>query len=175
MRRLLPLLATALALTATTAVAKPRMVKGVPAAALAQAARTTPVRAIDYDQDRCDGRTVGQWLTALTIGEARAIRWQGGPCALVGPGIDSGSDWCADAFVTLAHPKGRNDQPIVEVFFEKPVHGRPGKAYAFRGAMQAADGLDMSRFRKDFEYDWTTRFKAPPGAVVDCPTTGDGG
>jgi hypothetical protein len=35
--------------------------------------------------------------------------------------------------------------------------------------MEASDGLDMSRFRKDFEYDWTTRFKPPAGAIVDCP------
>jgi hypothetical protein len=27
----------------------------------------------------------------------------------------------------------------------------------------------MSRFRQDFEADWTSRFPAPPGAVVDCP------
>jgi hypothetical protein len=169
MRLALPFLIALLPLAAHAAPAKPRMVKGVSAALLAEAARRTPVREIDYDQDRCDTRTVAQWLSALTVGQARAISWEGGPCELVGPGIDSGSDWCARGFVSLLHPQDRNDQPVIEVFFEAPVHDRPGKAYAFRGAMQAADGLDMSRFRKDFEYDWTTRFKPPAGAIVDCP------
>ncbi|MGZ6015131.1 MAG: hypothetical protein ACXWKM_05250, partial [Phenylobacterium sp.] len=70
--------------------------------------------------------------------------------------------------VELKHPKSRNDTPMVEIFFEAPKHGRPGKAYAFRGEMRAADGEDLSRFRKDFEYDWTSRFRPPEGAIVDC-------
>jgi hypothetical protein len=57
---------------------------------------------------------------------------------------------------------------MIEIFFEAPEHGRPGRAYAFRGAMRAADGLNMSRYRQEFEFDWTSRFPAPAGAVVDC-------
>jgi hypothetical protein len=133
------------------------------------AAKATPVRAIDYDDDRCDDRTVVQWLTALTRPQAKAITWTAGRCQIVGPGIDAGSDWCAQAHVILARPKGRADEPMVEIFFERPKRGRPGRAYAFRGLMQAADGLDMARFRRDFEYDWTSRFKPRPGAIVDCP------
>jgi hypothetical protein len=112
---------------------------------------------------------VAQWLAALTAGQARAIAWTGGRCRIVGPGIDSGGRWCAQASVTLKKPLARDDRPMIEVFFEAPVRGRPGPAYAFRGAMRAADGQDMSRFRQDFEADWTSRFPAPPGAVVDCP------
>jgi len=144
------------------------MTKGVANAALAAKARATPVKAIDYDEDRCDTRTVDQWLRALTGANAKSVAWTGGPCQMVGPGIDSGSDWCAQATITLKHPKNRHDQPAIEVFFDKPVHGRPGAAYAFRGAMLAGDGQDMARFRKDFEADWTSRFAAPPGAIVDC-------
>jgi len=143
--------------------------RGVAAARLAEAARRTPVSDIDYDQRRCDDRTVEQWLTALVGRHARRIDWTGGPCEITGPGIDRGSDWCAQATIVLARPKSRRDKPMIEVFFEKPARGRPGKAYAFRGSMQAADGPDMSRFRKDFEYDWTSRFPAPKGAIVDCP------
>ncbi|MGA0600490.1 hypothetical protein ACO2Q3_07260 [Caulobacter sp. KR2-114] len=142
--------------------------KGVANAALAAAARTTPVAAIDYDLKRCDPRTVEQWLKALVGANARSIAWSGGPCTVVGPGIDSGSDWCADAVITLAHPKNRSDRPMIEVFFEAPKAGRPGAAYAFRGVMQAADGEDVSRFRDGFEADWTSRFPAPEGAIVDC-------
>ena len=133
------------------------------------AAKATPVRAIDYDDDRCDGRTVAQWLAALTRPQARAITWTAGRCQIVGPGIDVGSDWCAQAHVILARPRGRADEPIVELFFERPKGGRFAHAYAVRGLMKAADGLDMSRFRRDFEYDWTSRFKPQPGAIVDCP------
>ena len=135
---------------------------------LIAAAKATPVRAIDYDDDRCDDRTVSRWLADLTVRDARAVSWTAGRCQIVGPGIDAGSHWCAQAHVILVRPKGRADEPIVEVFFERPKAGRPGKAYAFRGLMKAADGLDMSRFRRDFEYDWTSRFKPQPGAIVDC-------
>jgi hypothetical protein len=141
---------------------------------LIAAAKAAPVRAIDYDDDRCDNRSVARWLADLTRPQARAIAWTAGRCQIVGPGIDAGSRWCAQAHVVLARPKGRSDQPTVEVFFERPKAGRPGAAYAFRGLMRADDGLDMTRFRRDFEYDWTSRFKAAPGAIVDCPKEGDG-
>jgi len=137
-------------------------------ARLIAAAKATPVRAIDYDDDRCDDRTVSRWLADLTGPNARAINWTAGRCQIVGPGIDAGGEWCVQGMVTLKRPRGRSDEPVVEVYFERPSHGRPGKAYAFRGLMRAADGIDMSRFRKDFEYDWTSRFKAPRGAIVDC-------
>ena len=153
---------------ASSAMAAGGMTKGVSNAALASAARTTPVANIDYDLKRCDERTVEQWLKALVGRQARAITWTGGPCSIVGPGIDVGSHWCADATITLRHPRNKADQPMIEVFFERPVAGKPGVAYAFRGAMQAADGQDMSRFRDGFEADWTSRFPTPPGAIVDC-------
>ena len=147
--------------------------RGVPNAVLAEAARRTPVKDIDYGEDRCDGRAVEQWLTALAGPEARSIAWTGGPCRIVGPGIDSGSRWCAQATVTLRAPLSRNDRPVVEVFFEAPKDGRPGPAYAFRGAMRAPDGDDTMRFRKDFEGVWVSRFPAAAGAVVDCPEAPD--
>lgn len=148
--------------------AAPARTHGVAEADLIAAAQAAPVRAIDYDEDRCDRRTVGQWLTALTVGQARSIAWTGGPCQIVGPGIDAGGRWCAQATVTLNRPTGRDDQPMIEVFFEAPEHGRPGVAYAFRGVMQTADGQNMSRRRKEFEFDWFSRFPAPADAVVDC-------
>jgi hypothetical protein len=137
-------------------------------AKLIAAAKATPVRAIDYDDERCDERTVAEWLGALTGADARRIAWTAGPCQIVGPGIDQGATWCAQATVVLARPGGPKDRPMVEVFFEDPKAGRPGRAYAFRGAMRAEDGLDMSRFRREFEYDWTSRFKPAAGAIVDC-------
>jgi hypothetical protein len=154
---------------AAQAAARGGMTRGVANAALAQAAKTAPVTAIDYDQDRCDDRTVARWLTDLAGDEVRSIVWTGGPCELVGPGIDAGSRWCAQARLALVHRLDRGDRPTIEVFFEAPVRGRPGKPYAFRGAMRAADGLDMARFRQDFEADWLSRFPASRAAIVDCP------
>ena len=162
-------LATACGVAAWPASAGPRgSTQGVSNALLAQTARTTPVGDIDYDQDRCDDRTVEQWITALAGANARSIAWTGGPCQIVGPGIDSGSRWCAQATITLVRPQSRDDRPMIEVFFEAPADGKPGKPYAFRGAMIAADGGDTMRFRKDFEADWTSRFPAPAGSIVDC-------
>jgi len=137
-------------------------------ARLIAAAKSTPVRAIDYDDDRCDRRTVAQWLADLTGSDARAVTWTAGRCRIVGPGIDAGAQWCVQATMTPVRPNDRADRPMVEIFFERPSGGRPGRAYAFRGLMQASDGLDMSRFRRDFEFDWTSRFPSARSAVVDC-------
>jgi hypothetical protein len=141
---------------------------GVANADLIAAAQAAPVRAVDYDEDRCDERTVGQWLAALTVDQAQSVAWTAGPCQIVGPGIDSGSRWCAQATVTLKSPKGPDDRPMIEIFFEEPEGGRPGVPYAFRGVMQADDGQDMTRRRKEFEFDWFSRFPARADAMVDC-------
>ena len=68
----------------------------------------------------------------------------------------------AQATVTLVHPKDKDDTPIIEIYFEKPNQGRPGKAYAFRAAMETKDGPDYIRFRKDFEGAWNERFDSQP-------------
>ncbi|MFO1160746.1 MAG: hypothetical protein U1E60_18040 [Reyranellaceae bacterium] len=135
--------------------------------ALAAAGRRATLAMIDYGSEYCDGAaTVEAWLKALVGEQARSITWTGGKCVLVNdmrPGIDA-SEWpyCAQATVTLVHPKNKDDEPMIEVYFEKPVQGRPGKAYAFRGIMETReDGPDYIRFRKDFEGVWDERF--PPG------------
>lgn len=155
---------------ATSAAAKdpPGYTKGVADAALVAAAKATPLKLIDYDQGLCrNGRTVQAWLKELTAGEARAIVWTGGGCVLatkLNP-MDSGSDWCAQATILLKHPKSRGDKPVVEIYFDKPTHGRPSPAYAFR-AVTVDDGL--IRFRQDFESAWLARFPANAKAI-QCP------
>ncbi len=142
--------------------------KGVADTALVAAAKATPLKLIDYDQVLCrNNRTVQAWLKELTAGDARAVVWTGGGCALattLNP-MDSGSDWCAQATILLKHPKARNDKPVVEIYFDKPSHGRPSPAYAFR-AMTTDDGL--IRFRQDFESAWLARFPANAKAI-QCP------
>jgi hypothetical protein len=140
----------------------------VTSTALVTAAKQTPVKMIDYGEDRCDGdTTVEAWLASLVVREARTITWTGGKCVLVNdmrPGIDASSwPYCARATITLNKPKNRKDQPVVEIYFEKPDQGRPGKAYAFRGVMETRDdGPDYIRFRRDFEAVWEERFPPPP-------------
>ncbi len=155
---------------AASAAAKdpPDYTKGVANAVLVAAAKATLLKLIDYDQVLCrNDRTVQAWLRQLTAGDARAIVWTGGRCALsntLNP-IDAGSDWCAQATILLKHPKTRDDKPVVEIYFDTPSHGRPSPAYAFR-AMTAEDGL--IRFRQDFESAWLARFPANAKAI-QCP------
>lgn len=156
-------LAATLAL-AGPAQARPGFTKGVANADLVAAAKATPLRLIDYGEALCrNDRTVAAWLTQLTGAAARAIAWTGGPCQLVHEGgIDSGSDWCAQATISLRHPEGRDDAPMIEIFFDRPVHGRPSPAYAFRATL-GEEG--MIRFRRDFESAWRERFPQTPPAV----------
>jgi len=41
---------------------------------------------------------------------------------------------CA-ATISLVHPKQRDDEPMIEIYFEKPDQGHVGSAYAFRSLM----------------------------------------
>ena len=167
MKSSLLLLTGMLALTSVIpAAVEAEPAKSVSGAALAAAGRQATLKMIDYGQDHCDGATtVEAWLTALAGKQAKSIAWAGGDCQLVNdmrPGIDASSwPYCAQATVTLVHPKNRDDTPVIEIYFEKPVQGRPGKAYAFRGVMETRDdGPDYIRFRKDFEAVWKERFPA---------------
>jgi hypothetical protein len=135
-------------------------------AALIAAARQATLKDIDYDQQYCDSdTTVDAWLKALVGKEARAIAWTGGECELVNPygGIDA-KEWpyCAQATVTLQHPRNRSDRPEIEIYFETPVDGHPGVAYAFRGML---DDVGYLRFRKEFEAAWDERFPPAPDAA----------
>jgi hypothetical protein len=137
-------------------------------AALATAGRQATLKLIDYGNDYCDGdTTVEEWLRTLVGRQGLNITWSGSRCVLVNdlrPGIDASSwPYCAQATVTLVHPKNKDDTPIIEIYFEKPVQGRPGVAYAFRGVMETRDdGPDYIRFRKDFEAVWDERFPSEP-------------
>jgi hypothetical protein len=55
---------------------------------------------------------------------------------------------------------------VIEIYFEKPDHGHPGVAYAFRSIMMTSDdGPDCERFRKDFEAKWDERFPPVPSTI----------
>ncbi|MGE0257259.1 MAG: hypothetical protein AB7H71_12415 [Alphaproteobacteria bacterium] len=169
------LVAASIAIAASVAHARSGATKGVRNDALAAAGRAALLGDIDYGEQHCDGSvTVAAWLKALVGGEARGIEWRGGSCQLtteLNP-LDRGGDWCAQAFVTLAHPKSRDDTPVIEIYFEKPDHGRPGRPYAFRGVMMTRDGgPDYSRFRQGFEAEWRERF--PSSRPPECRDPGE--
>ena len=160
----------ALLLFGPSAVAsKPRAgyIKGVSDSALIAAAKATSLKLIDYDQVLCrNDRTVETWLKELTAGEARAIVWSAGPCRIVDQNpIDSGGEMCAQATILLKHPLARDDQPVMEIDFDKPIHGRPSPAYAFRAIIRE-EGL--IRFRQDFEANWLARYPAN-AKTINCP------
>ena len=152
--------------------AKQATTASVSNAALAAAGRDATLNEIDYGSAYCDGAmTVDAWLKALVGNHARAITWTGGGCKLVNDlnPIDAAKwPWCAQATVLLVRPKRRDDNPMVEIYFEKPDHGRPGAAYAFRSVMMTRDdGPDYLRFRKEFEAEWHDRFPPDP-TVAAC-------
>jgi len=161
-------IATLVLIFATPLAAAAEPTQSVSNAALANAGRQATLKMIDYGGKYCDGASsVEAWLKALVGTEARSITWSGGKCVLINdmrPGIDASSwPYCAQATIALVHPKDRDDSPLVEIYLEKPAHGRPGAAYAFRSLMMTCDdGPDYGRFRKDFEAPWDERF--PPGA-----------
>ena len=164
--------AVLVAMTTSFVHARSASTKGVRNDALIAAGRTALLSDIDYGEEHCDGAlTVAAWLKALVGRDARAIAWQGGSCQLINElnPLDRGGNWCAQAFVTLALPKNRDDTPVIEIYFEKPDHGRPGRPYAFRSVMMTHDdGPDYLRFRRDFEAEWRERFpSAPPPTCRD--------
>lgn len=130
---------------------------------LAGAARQTVLADIDPSGQQCRSeRTVERWLRELTGRDARSIAWSGGRCRLVNKEnpLDAGGDWCGQATIRPSRASGAADVATLEIFFESFRRGRPGKAYAFRARMRAADGWDLARFPSDFESQWTSRFRS---------------
>ncbi len=169
--KFLRLLALAVLVPAAAAVGEQPTSTRPSGTALIATARHAKLEAIDYGQQHCDrDTTVDAWLKSLTAATARAITWHGGQCQLVNtmrPGIDASSwPWCAQATIALVHPRDRHDMPMIEIYMEKPVHGRPGAVYAFRGIMMTRDGPDYVRFRQDFEAEWRERFPPDPDAAI---------
>jgi len=170
-RRRAGLLSIAL-FAAAAAPCAPAFARGISEAALIAAARGATLRDIGAGEETCDAATrIDVWLKALVGAQAAAVRWSGGPCALVDPNDPSDAHswpYCADAAISLRHPKDKNDAPLVEIYLEAPHGGRPGKAYAFRAIMLTKDGGDLSRARQEFEADWRARFPPGPGAPKPC-------
>ncbi|HEY6943277.1 hypothetical protein [Dokdonella sp.] len=148
----------ALALLATSPPSPAATKRGVSDATLAAAARSARVADVDYARGECgDERTVEAWLDDA-VGDTARITWRGGACELANPDnpIDSGSDWCGGATIV---PKADPKHPAsIEIYFEKPVDGKPGKAYAFRAENHDIDGLDYKRDTRSFEIGYGQRF-----------------
>lgn len=140
--------------------AKNRAPGGVSAAALIAAAKSAMLSEIDYGRELCDGdRDVETWIKDVVGETAATVEWRGGACELTNDlnPLDAGSEWCGGATII---PKGHPKEPAaIEVYFEKPVNGKPGKAYAFRGVNYDVDGLDYKRDWPSFEYGYREKYE----------------
>jgi hypothetical protein len=141
--------------------------RGVTDKALAQAARDARLDQIDDRRNACkDKRRVEDWLKTVVGEAAESIRWKGGACTLVIPEnpMDAGSPWCGRAEIA---PKKGGDNAVIEVFFEKPAHGKPGEPFAFRASMVTKDGPDYMRNTLSFENSWREMY-SPQSQPPDC-------
>jgi len=173
MKFALAALPAALAFTVTCATADAAAPKHphIAPGKLVAAAKQAHWKVLDELQSYCDSdRPIEAWLKALVGQEARAVTWTGGACQIVNgghPGLDVASwPYCAQATVALSHPKSPDDRPMIEIYFEEPVNGQPGAAYAFRGVIAAEDWGDPLRFRQYFSRAWHARFPPPDNADI---------
>lgn len=156
-----PLLALAACLIPATAprAAPPSKAALVAAAREARLATIDPSGAEEYGD-----RTVGNWLAGLTGGRVRSVAWTGGRCRLVIPESpqDAGGAGarCGRAVIHLARPRGRDDRPEIEIYFNLPKPGQALEAYAFRGVIESKDSREYTRFTREFEAVWRERFGA---------------
>ena len=145
--------------------------RGVSDAALAEAAKRAMLSEIDYGRELCDGdRDIETWLKDVVGETAAKVEWRGGACELTNElnPLDAGSDWCGGATII---PKGHAKEPAaIEIYFEKPVNGKPGKAYAIRAVNYDVDGLDYKRDFLDFEYGYRQKYETDfvRPEVQDC-------
>jgi hypothetical protein len=144
--------------------------RGVSNAALARAARDATLAQIDDFRNHCgDQRRVEDWLKDVVGDTAKSIRWSGDRCQLINllNPLDGGTKWCGQAVVV---PKRGKDEATIEVFFEKPEHGKPGTPFAFRAMAPTKDGPDYMRETYAFEINWKMlhRHAYEPPANQDC-------
>jgi hypothetical protein len=128
--------------------------RGVTPSELIKAAKAASVGDIDDAKKSCDDdRSVQEWLSDTVGKSARSIRWSGGACKLVFKDNprDAGTQWCARADVV---PKKGGPPATIEVTFDRPKGGRPGKPLAFRATVKTKDGWDYMRETSAFEANW---------------------
>jgi hypothetical protein len=157
---------SALAFAAGALAAAPK----VKSSDLIKAAKAATVSAVDDRRKECnDKRTIAQWLKQAVGDAARSVAWSGGACKLVDERNprDAGTKWCALA--TIAPKKG-GPSARIEIFFEAPKGGRPGKAFAFRAEVHTNAGPDYMRETSAFEANWGETYNADykPPENADC-------
>jgi len=124
-------------------------------AALIAAAQSASISEVDYTRSNCgDNRRIGDWLKHVLDATAKSIIWSAGTCQLVtenNPNDSGASASCAQAMIT---PKQGGEPATIEIFFEAPRNGRPGKPFAFRAAVHTKDGWDYMRDTRAFQVNW---------------------
>jgi hypothetical protein len=149
-----------------------RKAPAVSTSALIASAKAARLSQIDYGRELCGpDRPVDAWLSDVIGETASRVTWRGGRCKLVDDlnPLDAGGEFCAGATIV---PKGHPKEPAeIEIYFEKPVGGKPGQPYAFRGVNYDVDGLDYKRAFADFEYGYRQKYR--PDTLPDPAPTCD--
>lgn len=123
--------------------------------ALIEATKATMLSAIASGRELCDAdRSVEAWLKDVVGDTGAHITWRGGGCLLTNKlnASDAGSKWCGGATIVPKDHPGEISR--IEVYFEEPVGGKPGQAYAFRGFNYVEGGAEYVRFFPEFEYGY---------------------
>jgi len=144
--------------------------QSVSPAELIKAAKAATISEVDYSRRDCDdGRRIEDWLKQIVGASAKSVRWAGGKCVLTiaERARDAGTKWCAHAVIT---PKQGRGKAIIEIYFDEPQHGRPGKPFAFRSSVDTKDGPDYSRETSAFEANWGGTYipNYAPAEPVSC-------
>jgi hypothetical protein len=122
--------------------------------ALIHAGKAATLSEIDYTLRDCgDTRPVETWLREVLGETARSVEWHGGRCVLSMPDRprDAGTNWCAHAVIS---PRVVGEDATIEVYFEQPAGGRPGRPFAFRALASTKDGPEYVRETWAFEALW---------------------
>ena len=144
---------------------------GVSHSALIEATKATMLSALASDREVCDAdRSVETWLKDVVGDSGAHISWRGGDCLLTNHlnVFDAGSRWCGGATISPKdHPE---QQSRIEVYFEAPVAGKPGKGYAFRGFNYLDGEVEYVRFFRQFENQYHQRYQKDfvPPEQQDC-------
>ncbi len=128
--------------------------RGATPSDLINAAKAATVSVVDYQRKDCkDDRTIEDWLKEAVGDAARSIKWTGGACKLANRDNprDAGTKWCAQA--TIAPNKG-GPPATIEIYFEAPKGGQPGKLFVFRASVRTKAGWDTMRETLAFENNW---------------------
>ena len=136
------------------------------------AAKAAPLKQIDALETYCDGETsIGDWLNALTAGEARRIAWTAGRCELVNNlnPLDTGGELLrAGDPDAQASPRTGATGPRSRSTWKTPRTGNRARSTPSARRSTATTAPTTSASAWTSRSEWRDRFKdAPPPPCKD--------